>query len=144
MNLLTKKSFFARSILITLVITLAGYNLLLFIKRQENQPLTTDLRIDRSVIDVDTVSLNIPVSGSFVVKNPSPDERITIDTIDAGCTCTEATINKKSLSPGDSAVVSYRYRNDVTGHFQRMLVIRSNAVNSPAFVKIKGFSLAKN
>jgi hypothetical protein len=130
----------AQRVLVVALISLASYHLY---RLWANHKATTDavMLVRDQTIRLGKVELG-PVTATFVVRNDSEEESIRIDTLDAGCTCTQAEINSKQIGPGDSAKVRVHYRNDIPGAFHRTVIIHSNAANSPVLVHLQGKTVA--
>ncbi|MCU0451150.1 MAG: DUF1573 domain-containing protein [Bernardetiaceae bacterium] len=126
---------------VVLTAALLGYNGYLYWSRPAG-PVPVALQLSPAKIDFKKVELGKPVTGEFTVTNPSTTETIVIDTVDAGCTCTQAQIDQKIIAPGGRATIKVWYRNDITGLFVRRLTIRHNGTNNPTFATIEGKTLA--
>lgn len=68
-------------------------------------------------------SKNEPQQTTFVIRNPGY-ESLQVDTIYTSCECTTAEIDKCTIAPTDSAIVTVTYKADVVGKFVREVYVK--------------------
>lgn len=93
-------------------------------------------------ISVDTVNYGTILKDSngerFVTVNNTGNEELMIEQCDGTCGCTVAKCPKKAIQAGSSAKISISYDTTKVGIFDKTVIIRSNAINHTAYIKVIG------
>lgn len=84
----------------------------------------------------DSVVHHEPTSFNFVFHNTGATPLI-IQKVEASCSCTEATFDKKPVAPGEQGVIHVTYKaNNGTGHFSHYVAVYSNGADSTGYTSL--------
>ena len=107
------------------------------------------LTISKSTIDVGKTSFEVPITGTFELKNKGP-RSIIITNVKADCGCTKVDWPKKTISSGEKFTISMTYDARMLGHFNKQVAVyckttgrSSNNSEKPVYLKMKGIVLAE-
>ncbi len=99
----------------------------------------------QSVINLGDCAEGSSVSGKYVVKNMTKRELV-VSTLTPSCTCSEVTIDNKSISPGGVGIVEMKASlSKIWGpyHIYSTLIFSENSGQVPVFFKLIGKSHAR-
>jgi len=97
------------------------------------------IRLSDKILNIGYFKADEPQDSSFTVYNDG-DETLAIHALFSGCGCTKASYDKKTIQPGDSSIISVHFngKGRMAGGFRKIIVIRSNASNTPVHIYIDG------
>lgn len=90
----------------------------------------------------DTLQLNHvkgPVDFTFTIFSVGNDT-LKILKHATSCGCTQVSIDKKAIAPGDSAVLKGVYTPEVKGRFEKTIVLNTNDKKKFHVLRLRGFS----
>ncbi len=97
-------------------------------------------KISSDIVEYDFGEIKRYGDGSHVFKIKNEGNKPLILTkVSSSCGCTTVTWTNKPREVNSSGYVKIRYNTDNLGEFRKTIVVKSNAVNSSAYIlKIKG------
>ena len=100
------------------------------------------LFVPKRVVDMGMVSMDRSYLVSYSLINKGASDLL-IDTLTSSCGCSEPVVDKKKISPLDSASLQVTFKPNGYGRFSKSIVIKSN-IDSVFFVLYLKGEVAKN
>jgi len=97
------------------------------------------MKLSEKTLDFGRFRADEQQDSTFTIYNDG-DETLSILTIFSGCGCTRTSYDKKTIQPGDSSIVKVHFngKGRTAGGFRKVVVIRSNATNTPVQICVDG------
>lgn len=82
-----------------------------------------------------------PIKQADIIITCQGDGTLQIESVMTACSCTTVEYKKRPINPGctDTISITYNGTDRWPGEFSRSLLIKSNAINSPTRVVLKGY-----
>ena len=91
----------------------------------------------QTTINVGSTLWHKPVSATFKFKNK--DRRpLRIEAVDAGCGCLKPTWTHGAVEKGGEGTITVTYDANLLGHFDRIILVKTNADEEPLRLRMKG------
>ena len=98
------------------------------------------LSVNKRVIDVGRTGFEVPVTATFELRNKG-SKTLVISEVKPDCGCTEASVVKNNIAPGERFTIRLTYDARQLGHFTKQVAIYSNATQKPVVLAMKGVVL---
>jgi hypothetical protein len=98
------------------------------------------LIINKTTIDVGKTGFEVPVTATFELRNKS-SKQLVISRMETDCGCTTVD-GPKTVGAGQRFTISLTYDARLLGHFNKQVVLYTNAAPEPVSLKMKGVVLA--
>lgn len=95
------------------------------------------ISFDHSTVNVGTTLWHKPVTATFKFKNRDRTPLV-IEDVDAGCGCLQPVYTSRPLQRGEEGTISITYDAELLGHFDRIILVRTNASATPTRIRMKG------
>ena len=99
------------------------------------------VKVVQSEVNVGTTGFETPVTASFELKN-NGSRHITISSVKTDCGCIKTDYPKKSISSGESFMVSVTYDARMLGHFTKQAAVYVKGSTTPYWLTMKGVVVA--
>ena len=99
--------------------------------------LQTEFSVDKKEMDFGNFPMGEKKEGKFVLTNTGQNLLVIHDVI-TSCGCTKVEYSKPPVRPGETVELTVRYEADETGHFNKAIMIYSNALGSPHKFRVRG------
>lgn len=83
-----------------------------------------------NIIDLGIMDSSKQYIDSIVIKSVG-NKILEVKEITSDCTCTVIRTKNKSVRPGDSIFINYRFQPPLIGNFRHSITIQNNSVNDP-------------
>lgn len=100
------------------------------------------LSVKNATIDLGQIMFKSPVTATYVIKNSS-SKSVTISDIDTGCGCVKAEYSSLFLSPSKEMKVDVTYDAKMLGHFERLILVKTEDGNEPLELTLRGNVVTK-
>ncbi|MCR4613322.1 MAG: DUF1573 domain-containing protein [Bacteroidaceae bacterium] len=91
----------------------------------------------QTTINVGSTLWHKPVSATFKFKNKDRVP-LRIEAVDAGCGCLQPTWTQRTLEKGEEGSITVTYDANLLGHFDRIILVKTNANEEPMRLRMKG------
>lgn len=91
----------------------------------------------QTTINVGTTLWHKPISATFKFKNKDRLP-LRIEDVDAGCGCLKPTWTQRTLEKGEEGTITVTYDANLLGHFDRIILVKTNANEAPQRLRMKG------
>lgn len=98
------------------------------------------LTVNKRVVDVGRTGYEVPVTATFELRNRG-SKTLLINEVKPDCGCTQASVVKNSIAPGERFTIRLTYDARQLGHFTKQVAIYSNATQKPVVLAMKGVVL---
>ena len=98
-------------------------------------PKKAEIKILSDTIDLKTV--NRAINFHFQIKSVGSDT-LKIFKYASSCGCTDVSLAKTIIPPGDSAFLSGTYKPEANGKFEKTIVLNTNTAEKFKVLRIKG------
>ncbi|MCR8561070.1 DUF1573 domain-containing protein [Mucilaginibacter sp. BJC16-A38] len=106
--------------------------------KDTNQPLIlTTISIPKKLINLGSYVKSDQKAARFPIVNTG-NQPLVIETVSVDCHCTIVGWTKKPVMPKDTAFITAKYNNSVTGYFQKNIYVHANVQHSPIFLIFRG------
>ena len=97
------------------------------------------IQFEKKIHNYDTIMPGSDGECHFIYTNTGCEPLI-ITSVSSSCGCTTAGWNRSPLLPGQKGMIDVKYNTEISGSFQKTIVVKSNAANAPTSVlRIRGF-----
>jgi hypothetical protein len=103
----------------------------------QNKLKKAEMKMVQDVIDMKLVSK--PVNFQFQIKSVGTDT-LKIFKYASSCGCTDVSLAKNNIPPGDSAFLNGTYKPEANGNFEKTIVLNTNTAEKFKVLRIKGFN----
>ena len=129
--------------LITLVLGIIVHSFSMAIAGpEENKDAKASIKWEKTSYDFGKIVKNTPASVEFEFKNESMVPLV-INSVRPTCGCTVADYPKEPVQPGKKAKIIVNYNAKSPGHFQKSVIVNSNASEGQTRLIIKGEVIKK-
>ena len=70
--------------------------------------------------------------------NNKGDKPLVLSNVRASCGCTVPQWTREPVAPGEKGSIKVRYNTNITGAFNKTIIVNSNAVNKTVSLRVKG------
>jgi len=123
-----------------IIYTLLIINITILIIFHNPNNAGTEIIVADDIIDLGEVKSGSLITAKFVIINVG-DKDLRIDYIQTDCHCTVANAVKMSAKKNESIIIQVRYKNNIYGFFQQLIMVYGNFHNSPIRLVVKGVML---
>lgn len=94
-------------------------------------------KYEQEAINMGVLSWKDPALATFKITNVS-QELLHIKSVEPGCDCTVVTWTKDPIRPGKSGIINVTYNARQLGHFEKDIIVRTDATDKPVYLSING------
>lgn len=91
----------------------------------------------QTTVNVGSTLWHKPISATFTFKNKDRLP-LRIEAVDAGCGCLQPTWTQGAIERGEEGKITVTYDANLLGHFDRIIVVKTNAGEEPQRLRMKG------
>ena len=95
------------------------------------------ISFDQTTINVGSTLWHHPVTATFKYKSRDRNPLI-IETVDPGCGCLSPVFTSTPQASGTEGTISITYDANILGHFDRIILVKTNASPTPIRLRMKG------
>lgn len=127
-----------KSIILLTILSLFAFA----VHARENQTAVADsIVFDKLEHDYGTIEKSSDGNCVFTFTNKG-QKPLVLSNVRASCGCTVPEWPREPIAPGEKGEIKVKYNTNITGNFNKIITVNSNAANSMVRLRVKGQVLA--